>query len=35
VDGEQWGVVRYRERIEDLWRGESADPQWIDRGNVE
>jgi diaminopimelate decarboxylase len=24
VDGEAWRVVRERERVEDLWRGERA-----------
>ena len=25
VDGDAWRVVRERERVEDLWRGEAAD----------
>jgi diaminopimelate decarboxylase len=30
VDGDRWGVIRRRERVEDLWRGESVEPQWTD-----
>ncbi len=28
VDGARWGVIRVRERHEDLVRGERADPDW-------
>jgi diaminopimelate decarboxylase len=30
VDGHRWGVVRERERVEDLMRGEHLEPQWAD-----
>jgi len=29
VDGGRWGVVRMRERLEDLTTGETATPQWV------
>lgn len=29
VDGDRWGVVRARERLEDLTRGETTAPQWV------
>jgi len=29
VDGDRWGVVRPRERLEDLIRGEVTEPRWV------
>jgi diaminopimelate decarboxylase len=28
LDGARWGVARARETLEDLMRGESAEPSW-------
>jgi diaminopimelate decarboxylase len=28
VDGNKWGVVRERERVESLFEGERAEPEW-------
>jgi diaminopimelate decarboxylase len=28
VDGDRWAVIRERETLDDLIRGESADPDW-------
>jgi diaminopimelate decarboxylase len=28
VDGARWAVVRLRERVEDLYAGETAEPEW-------
>ena len=28
VDGDKWAVVREREMLEDLIRGETTDPDW-------
>lgn len=30
VDGARWAVVREREQVADLWRGETLDPDWHD-----
>jgi diaminopimelate decarboxylase len=29
VDGERWAVVRARERVADLYAGETAEPRWV------
>jgi diaminopimelate decarboxylase len=29
VDGDRWGVVRAREAMDDLIRGEVTEPQWV------
>jgi diaminopimelate decarboxylase len=29
VDGDRWGVVRAREQMDDLIRGEATEPQWV------
>jgi diaminopimelate decarboxylase len=29
VDGDRWGVVRARERLEDLIQGEVTEPRWV------
>jgi diaminopimelate decarboxylase len=29
VDGDRWGLVRARERMDDLIRGEVTEPQWV------
>ena len=29
VDGPRWGVVREREQVQDLMRGEHLEPQWV------
>ncbi len=29
VDGDRWAVVRPRERVEDLYAGETPDPAWV------
>jgi len=34
VDGARFAVVRERERLEDLVRGETAEPQWVDTGII-
>lgn len=30
VDGDRWGIVRERETLDDLCRGEHVEPRWVD-----